>query len=772
MLRLEKRASVSPYSKSTGFGAPLISQPGRTPAASFPRRGKPNRKDLIMDYLSIKGDFGGFSGEVELAPGLNAVVAENESGKSTFCGLIRAMLYGVNTAERGSAEKLPDKIKYQPWSGKPMNGRMVISREGRKIVLTRSSERGPMRDFSAVYADTAEPVPGLTGTNAGEILCGMASEVFEKTAFCSAEGLSIKNSAALEASIAAAIGSGGDEASPTQADARLAAWQRERKFGNRGEIPELEEKICRLNEKLGAIADKNAEILELSAEIKSLRSKKLILDTEIAASEDRQKNRLLHRESRQKCDEQRAEIEAFIAENRLSGPRADPAEAEAAEKALRLASGLENDVKIANTEYYRMQVEFSKTETPAELAVFEGCSPEYAVAEAEKAKKRWKRLMATGPKYWLFIISALLLAAGIVILSLVDPELPAVRFPAYVCFAGAALTAVLGISGTVTAVKNKREAREMLSRWGCRTPEQFREIARGYELFYRGRKAAEAELAAAENAITALEDKLAFAARSAEGYVTRLGLDRADPRRDAAVLMANLEHLKQMYKKLGSIEGAVATYSEPEVESDEMLRPAMEKLNGTLRERELKLERLIGLRAAIGDGDGLRADLEAAQESLQAKTEELNAIIAARELLSRVSEEFSREMTPRIAARAEEIFTHLTQGRYGQLQLSRNLEAAAVPEGEAVARKLLYLSRGAADQAWLAIRLALSEALTDSAPVPLVLDDVLAMYDDSRAETAIKFFADLAKTRQIILFTCRSREAEVVSAVGGKVVRI
>ena len=123
-------------------------------------------------------------------------------------------------------------------------------------------------------------------------------------------------------------------------------------------------------------------------------------------------------------------------------------------------------------------------------------------------------------------------------------------------------------------------------------------------------------------------------------------------------------------------------------------------------------------------------------------------------------------MTPKIAARAEEIFTRLTHGRYCELNLTRNLEVSAVPEGEAVARKLLSLSRGAADQAWLSVRLALGETL-GAKGTPLILDDVLAMYDDLRAETAIEFFAEEAKNRQIILLTCRKRDALLTEKYGG-----
>ena len=47
-------------------------------------------------------------------PGLNIIYAPNESGKSTWCAFIRAMLYGVDSSERSRAGYLPDKLRYAP----------------------------------------------------------------------------------------------------------------------------------------------------------------------------------------------------------------------------------------------------------------------------------------------------------------------------------------------------------------------------------------------------------------------------------------------------------------------------------------------------------------------------------------------------------------------------------------------------------------------------------------------------------------------------------
>ena len=54
-----------------------------------------------MIIRKMQADFGCLEGKsLELEPGLNIIRQPNESGKSTWCAFIRAMLYGIDTTER------------------------------------------------------------------------------------------------------------------------------------------------------------------------------------------------------------------------------------------------------------------------------------------------------------------------------------------------------------------------------------------------------------------------------------------------------------------------------------------------------------------------------------------------------------------------------------------------------------------------------------------------------------------------------------------------
>ena len=69
--------------------------------------------------------------------GLTVVAAPNEAGKSTWAGFLKAMLYGIDTRSRDRRTRLADKRRFQPWSGRPMEGELELEWQGRDITLYR-----------------------------------------------------------------------------------------------------------------------------------------------------------------------------------------------------------------------------------------------------------------------------------------------------------------------------------------------------------------------------------------------------------------------------------------------------------------------------------------------------------------------------------------------------------------------------------------------------------------------------------------------------------
>ena len=138
-----------------------------------------------MKILSMTATFGKLEHQtLTLKPGLNIIEAPNEWGKSTWCAFIVAMLYGIDTRERTTAESLADKEHYAPWSGSPMSGRMEILWQERKITIERSSKgRSIFGVFRAYETNTGLDIPELTAANCGEMLLGVEKSVFTRAGF-------------------------------------------------------------------------------------------------------------------------------------------------------------------------------------------------------------------------------------------------------------------------------------------------------------------------------------------------------------------------------------------------------------------------------------------------------------------------------------------------------------------------------------------------------------------------------------------------------------
>ena len=131
----------------------------------------------------------------------------------------------------------------------------------------------------------------------------------------------------------------------------------------------------------------------------------------------------------------------------------------------------------------------------------------------------------------------------------------------------------------------------------------------------------------------------------------------------------------------------------------------------------------------------------------------------ALEVLREANAALQSRFSPRLNQRAGELFYALTGGKYQEVTLTRELEASAREAGAVLPRRAVALSQGTVDQLYLAVRLAVCElALPAEDPSPLVLDDALTDFDDGRMALALDFLKDLARERQILLFTCHGRE--------------
>lgn len=670
-----------------------------------------------MKYIKLSGTFGNVDGTLSFSDGLNVFCAPNESGKSTWCALLRTVLYGISTSERPRAGFLPDKTRFLPWSGKPLFGSLTLEKDGRTMILERSSTPGGLfKVFSAIYADSGVSVPGLDGANAGNKLIGVGAEVFTKTLMCQGSVMALSESAELERRIFALSGGGEEEGSALEADARLAAWGRERNFNNRiGSIPRLSAEIAALERGIESAQALNKEEIKLKIRISELERDKDEAERlcgafgRMAAAQRRE--RAL--EAKKAAQAARAEFENYCAKETIFDGRADRDKVSRARERFERAAAAEAELKAAEAAF--------ATETD-----------------------RFERAPARRNKRPFF--AGLFFTAVALILGIALP---------YVVFYAIAGGLLLASSALLIFTKPHK------------SPEARVRLESAQAALHLARTRFNTLRSEAESAALALGET------TAEGLALLYEkIERAESLRRTAELAA--ERAAALEASLPKEPDAPLSAEDEKLLADGMTEEQSRfNLSEITHEYDAAVRELARLEGRIASGKNiteLAAALDADRGELAAAEFEFSAISAAREALSTAAEELSRRMTPSLNARAAEIFTGLTGDRYDRLTVGRGFETAVSPAGGALVPPV-YLSSGAYDLLYLSLRLALSEMAFEGELPPLILDDICVMLDDERAEKVMELLAGLAASRQIILFTCRSRDEHLALAHGGRAVK-
>jgi uncharacterized protein YhaN len=144
----------------------------------------------------------------------------------------------------------------------------------------------------------------------------------------------------------------------------------------------------------------------------------------------------------------------------------------------------------------------------------------------------------------------------------------------------------------------------------------------------------------------------------------------------------------------------------------------------------------------------------------------------ASSLLDMAVETFERERQPEILQEAQLFFTRITGGRYTRVVRPLDGSDLYIEGMTGAQRKVDELSRGTAEQLYLALRFGyIRDYVNSSIPVPIVFDDILVNFDPVRRKNACRAIADLVEICQVLYFTCHPQTvADLVEAIPGAVV--
>lgn len=730
-----------------------------------------------MRILKLSASFGSLqNAELTLDEGLNVITAPNESGKSTWAAFLMAMLYGVDSSERTTKTNLPVKTKFKPWSGAPMEGRMELEWQGKRITIERSTKgRVPMGEFRAYETASGQAVAGMTGENCGELLLGVSRSVFERSAFIGQGAMALTSDAELEKRLSSLVTAGDETVSFSDTQKTLRDWRNRCRHNRTGLLPQTLMELQETENTLEQIRRLHRSDMELTARREAYFAQQEKLQTLVAALKAREANRALGKKTA-------AEQALKEAEN----ARRQAEQAASALPARETLQELEKQLALLEAEARRLPEEAEEAPVPPECpAAFRGLPEEEIVAAAQKDAQEAERL-SQGKRRSSYPALALLALALALQAAVFLIEGGTLRLVLRLVLAALAVGALIWM--LLLRRKNREldaqlaRAQELWQKYGVKTYGELVPLAAEYcaqlRLYAQKTKQHETRRMELEEERRRVAEQKARLLGQISMLSPEAAADTEAAHRAIAAALAALDAVekarqeenaaKSRYEAVCAALSGVRPVQAPEMDltgyelgsvSNELLR-----LNSSLADVRSQLDQSRGRVAALGDP----AELEAKREALTARAEALTKRYDALELalgaLENANSELQTRFSPQISALAGKLLGEMTGERYDTILLGSDLRAEAREKGELVTRQLLYLSGGTADQVYLAVRLAICK-LALGEDVPIVLDDALVRFDDERMRAALTLLRQEAGTRQIILFSCQKREQAALEQI-------
>lgn len=703
-----------------------------------------------MKILSMTATFGKLSQQtLNLEEGLNIIDRPNEWGKSTWCAFLMAMLYGIDTRSQTKTGFLADKEHYKPWSGEPMSGSMDILWEGKRITIQRQNKRvTPLGEVKAYETQTGVPVPELCVPEPGRILLGVERSVFARAGFLKLSEMPVTEDESLRRRLNELVTTGDESgASDYLADKLNTLKNKCRSNSKKGLLPEAEAELKQVSDKLDQLGSLQYQISSIKAQQETLLDKERRLENH--------KQALRYNEQLQYAQKlTAAQMTRDAAEQALILAKQACEDLPAQETIRQNLSQLQQLRDTRDALHTQSQLLPPMPPAPESSDVFRGKDPEQAVADAKLDAKVLEQLKNDRKKPVPYIAGGVLAAAGAVflILSQVIPAGILLLLGAVCFFLGVRKQKKL--SNQIAQLQDKYRGIPE-THWEA-SAEHYAAAQQNYhqQMSDRQSKLESLRFHLEENdrkvnAITGGQSLIQFE------ELCRIQLQKHTELEDKKRAMEQAETVLQ------ALSGAGEQIQPPAFEDTlQLSREETEAaLAETAREKHTLQHRLgqcQGQMDALGREETLQTQKQQLTQRIATLEKYQRALMLAQEFMTDATLELQRRFAPRISGRAKELFSRMTGGRYQRLILKPDLSVDSGAENEIGEQGTLWRSDGTVDQLYLALRMAVAEELTPDAP--LILDDALVRFDDTRLAAALQILQEESANKQIILFTCQSRE--------------
>ena len=672
-----------------------------------------------MRILQANATYGKLNqAQLSLQSGLNVICAPNEGGKSTWSRFLLTMFYGLNTRQRG---ELADKNRFQPWSGSPMQGRLELAVGEDVLTLSRRTQRAdsPMGVFSCTYAGTDTPVRGLDALRCGETLLGVPQSVYQRCAFIPSGSMAIDADADLERRINALISTGEEKISFSQAETRLKRQLHQRKYNRSGAIPLLESEIASLSSAQAEVQDLAERETSLRQQLRQVQEEQVTLR---AAQQQEAQQRIAEKQRLLQSLPDSAALQSI--NEQLGAVRSM---GEQVQQARDVAAAQEQTIQAQLQELSRNPLHpMTKPELEAQLQIQPPAPPQVAQLLISLALG-----LCGGGFLWYEIGQSQLL---------------------WLC-AACAVTALA--AGNFLRLLIQRIRRQQVRRRELQRQEELRKLADSYLPMLEKLEEQRSLLQQRQQAVADSEQRLRATLADLLTVVQKWDTGVHTPTDVRRFVQQMTQRREELTEEIRQAQADALHAQTPDAD-------------GSAARLQQQIAQVQGQLAALGGAEDAPQRIARKQEQLHRLQGEYDSLALALDVLRSANTTLQNRFSPELGRRAAEIFADMTGSPWSHILLDREFRLSAEAGSDPTRRSVQLLSSGTADQLYLAVRLAICEmVLPAEQNAPLILDDALLTFDDERLHKTLDYLVRLGEQRQILLFSCQSREADYLASRSG-----
>lgn len=674
---------------------------------------------MILRILQANATYGKLNqAQLSLQSGLNVICAPNEGGKSTWSRFLLTMFYGLNTRQRG---ELADKNRFQPWSGSPMQGRLELAVGEDVLTLSRRTQRAdsPMGVFSCTYAGTDTPARGLDTLRCGETLLGVPQSVYQRCAFISSGSMAIDADADLERRINALISTGEEKISFSQAETRLKRQLHQRKYNRSGAIPLLESEIASLSSAQAEVQDLAERETSLRQQLRQVQEEQVTLR---AAQQQEAQQRIAEKQRLLQSLPDSAALQSI--NEQLGAVRSM---GEQVQQARDAAAAQEQTIQVQLQELSRNPLHpMTKPELEAQLQIQPPAPPQVAQLLISLALG-----LCGGGFLWYEIGQSQLL---------------------WLC-AACAVTALA--AGNFLRLLIQRIRRQQVRRRELQRQEELRKLADSYLPMLEKLEEQRSLLQQRQQAVADSEQRLRATLADLLTVVQKWDTGVHTPTDVRRFVQQMTQRREELTEEIRQAQADALHAQTPDAD-------------GSAARLQQQIAQVQGQLAALGGAEDAPQRIARKQEQLHRLQGEYDSLALALDVLRSANTTLQNRFSPELGRRAAEIFADMTGSPWSHILLDREFRLSAEAGSDPTRRSVQLLSSGTADQLYLAVRLAICEmVLPAEQNAPLILDDALLTFDDERLHKTLDYLVRLGEQRQILLFSCQSREADYLASRSG-----